>query len=128
MRRTLITLGLLAVVTVATLTWSRAREFAALEKLTAEINAAAADIDKAVTAEVPADPKVLTRHLERLGEFIKYTDELTPRMGDMAPKANGDAGDRFREAISNYSKKSELIGPRLNEIQKRIDELKAKQK
>jgi hypothetical protein len=48
-------------------------------------------------------------------------------MREMVPKLRGDAGKRLQEAQQNYQKKVDLIGVKLNEMPKSIDELKAKQ-
>ena len=108
--------------------WQRSRANGVeVEALTAEINKASADIDKALAAPVPEDLNGLSRHVERFAALTKRSQELTALTQDSIQKAKGDAGTRFREAVSNYMKKVELIGPKLNEVQKHIDEIRAKQ-
>jgi hypothetical protein len=108
--------------------WQRSRANGVeVEALAAVVNKASDDIDKAIAAEVPADLNGLSRHLERFNALTKRNQELTALMQDSVLKAKGDAGTRFREAVSIYSKKVELIGPKLNEVRKRIDEIRSNQ-
>jgi DNA repair exonuclease SbcCD ATPase subunit len=101
---------------------------AEIDALTSEINTASADVDK-VVAEEPANPSLddLALSIKRYADLNKKTNDLIPRMREMVPKLRGDAGMRFQEAQKNYQKKADLIGVKLNEMQKRIDELKAKE-
>jgi hypothetical protein len=97
--------------------------------LTSEINKTSDDIDKAVAAELPADAGLneLSQYRARFAALNNRTDELMPLVRDNLFRAKGDDGTRFRRAVSNYTKKVQLIGPKLNEVQKRIDEIVAKQ-
>jgi hypothetical protein len=77
----------------------------------------------------PQNPNLddLALTIKQYADLNKKTKDLIPRMREMVPKLRGDAGKPFQEAQQNYQKKVDLIGVKLNEMQKRIDELKAKE-
>ena len=135
MRKTLWAIAIIAALLVIWLylDWQRGkREAADVTGLTSEINKAADDIDKALAVKLPADAGFieLSWYQGKIAAINKRTEEFVPVMRDyiMKTKGNNDAPFReFREAVDAYHKKAQLIGPRLNEVQKRIDEIKAKQ-
>jgi hypothetical protein len=94
---------------------------ASIAALTADMKAAAADIDKAV-AEAPETPG--KADLERFGQLNQTALELAKRAMTLAPKLQGDAGAEFRAAQDHYSAKIDLMGAKLNEMKKKIDERK----
>lgn len=104
--------------------WYRdASDRARISALTADMKAAAGEIDQAV-AEAPETPG--PDDLERFGQLNRKSQELAKRAIVLAPKLRGDAGAEFRAVQDDYSAKIDLMGAKLNEMRKKIDALKAK--
>ncbi len=104
--------------------WYRDRvDTAEVEALTAELQTSAADIERAI-ADTPETPR--TTDLERLSQLNKKTQILFPRIREIAPKLKGDVGKKFLEAQNRLLTKIDLLGGRIIEIKKKIDELKTK--
>jgi len=98
-------------------------DIAATELLTVDLRTAAGDIDRTL-AELPDIPKPVD--LERLTQLNQKTQELIPRIRTIIPKLKGESGKRFQAAHDHYLAKVDQLGVRLNEVKKKLDEVKVK--
>jgi hypothetical protein len=90
--------------------------------LVAEVDKLSDDIDKAL-AELGDDA---TRDLERFGAINKRADELTLRIGEIAPQIKDDDRERFHDPLAKLIAKRDLMGKRFAEMQEQIDGPKKK--
>jgi F0F1-type ATP synthase membrane subunit b/b' len=98
--------------------------------LIAGLDAASAEIDKAVAdadSQANSDLDALAKQLDRFAQFNSEVDKLTARAREAAPQVKGDYRQQILESLVRLVGKRKLIGRQLNDVQKRIDEIAAKQ-
>src|SRR5262249_7937556 len=97
------------------------RDVESITALIADLGAATKEIDEAIAA-MPEIPR--PADLDRMQELNTKLRALTARIREAAPKLKGELGVRFLQAQERYDEATTRIAAKLDEMQRKIEEMK----